>query len=225
MADRSGIEVRLALTLGVIALVAIAGLLAILPYRLYERDIRQATLQAHRFSAVVQAALACPLGVDRSTADLVQRLEGAGDLRIALARLEAGEVRSGAMAGRGSSVLDDTDLRYVSTPVIDARGDAWIAELRFDLAPMKRESIRLILDLVLGVAAGAAAFSAVIFLLFRRAFVLPLRELTRYAGALAAGRPDAVTPRFESREMRELAAAVERLAGREGRGRPGWEAD
>ena len=55
MMDRSGMEFRLALTLGVIALVAVAGILAILPYRLYERDIRLASTHAHRMSAVVQS--------------------------------------------------------------------------------------------------------------------------------------------------------------------------
>ena len=41
MADRSSIEFRLILTLSAIALVAVVGLLLILPYRLYERDIRR----------------------------------------------------------------------------------------------------------------------------------------------------------------------------------------
>ena len=118
------------------------------------------------------------------------------------------------MAGRGSSVLDDTDLRYVSTPVVDARGDAWIAEMHFDLSPMKRESLRLVLDLVLAVAVAAAVFSAVIFLLFRRALVGPLRALTRRVERLAAGERAGEAPRFESLELTELAAAIERLARR-----------
>jgi hypothetical protein len=214
MTDRSGIEYRLALTLAVIALAAVAGLLAILPYRLYERDIRHAAVQAHRVSAVVQAALDCPLAAGGDAAELVRRIQGVGDVRIGLARLEAGEMPAGAMAGRGSSVLDDTDLRYVSTPVLDAQGEAWIAEMHFDLSPMKRESLRLVFDLVLAVALGAAVFSAVIFLLFRRALVLPLRALTRRVEMLAAGAPPGEPPRFESREMNDLAQAIERLARR-----------
>jgi hypothetical protein len=214
MTDRSGIEYRLALTLAVIALAAVAGLLAILPYRLYERDIRHAAAQAHRVSAVVQAALDCPLAAGGDAAELVRRIQGVGDVRIGLARLEAGEMPAGAMAGRGSSVLDDTDLRYVSTPVLDAQGEAWIAEMHFDLSPMKRESLRLVFDLVLAVALGAAVFSAVIFLLFRRALVLPLRALTRRVELLAAGAPPGEPPRFESREMNDLAQAIERLARR-----------
>jgi methyl-accepting chemotaxis protein len=211
VADRSGIEFRLILTLVVIALVAVAGVLVLVPYRLYERDIRNAAEHAHQVSAVVQAALSCPLDGGADAGTLIQRIQGVGDVRIALSRVEAGELPAGAMVGRGSSVLDDTDLRYVSSPVLDAQGRPWVAEMHFDLSPMKRESVRLIVDLVVAVAVGALVFSLVIFVLFRRAFVLPLRELTRRVERRAAGDPEATWPRFESREMNELAAAIDRL--------------
>ncbi len=209
MADRTSIEFRLIVTLGAIALVAIVGLLLILPYRLYERDIRHATDDAHRISSVVQAALSYPLAAGLDPTDLVNRIQSIGDIEIGLSRLEAGQVTSGAVAGRGSSVLDDTDLRYVSTPVLDGQGKAWIAEMHFDLSPMKRESIRLIIDLVLAVALGASVFSLVIFLLFRRALVRPVRELTRCVDRIGAGDSSVRLPHFTSREMGELARAIE----------------
>ncbi len=212
MPDRSTIEFRLLLTLGVIALVAIAGILAILPYRLYERDIRHASEEAHRVSAVVEAALACPLGAATTPAELVDRIQGAGRMQLALARVEAGEIPAGAVAGRGSSVLDDTDLRYVSSAVTDSEGRSWVAEMHFDLTAMKRESVRLILDLVIAVTLGAGVFSVAIYVLFRRALVRPLRDLARWVEAAArgdAGQP----PAFESREMNELLSSIERLAG------------
>lgn len=214
MADRAGIEFRLILTLVVIALVAVAGLLVLVPYRLYERDIRNAAEHAHRVSGVVQAALSCPLDHGGDATGLIQRIQSAGEVRVALSRLEAGDLPAGAIVGRGSSVLDDTDLRYVSSPVLDARGRPWVAEMHFDLSPMKRESVRLIVDLVVAVSVGALVFSLVIFVLFRRAFVQPLRELTRRVERRGAGDPDVAWPRFESREMSELAAAIDRLVRR-----------
>jgi methyl-accepting chemotaxis protein len=209
VADHSSIEFRLILTLGAIALVAVVGLLLILPYRLYERDIRHATDDAHRISSLVQASLSYPLAAGLDPADLINRIQSIGDIEIGLSRLEAGQVASGAVAGRGGSVLDDTDLRYVSTPVLDGEGRAWIAEMHFDLSPMKRESIRLIVDLVLAVALGASVFSGVIFLLFRRALVRPVRELTRCVERIGAGDRSVPMPHFTSREMGALAAAIE----------------
>jgi len=209
VADHSSIEFRLILTLGAIGLVAVVGLLLILPYRLYERDIRHATDDAHRISSLVQASLSYPLAAGLDPADLINRIQSIGDIEIGLSRLEAGQVASGAVAGRGGSVLDDTDLRYVSTPVLDSEGRAWIAEMHFDLSPMKRESIRLIVDLVLAVALGATVFSGVIFLLFRRALVRPVRELTRCVERIGAGDRSVRMPHFTSREMGELASAIE----------------
>lgn len=214
MGRGSGIQFRLVLTLVVIGLVAIAGILAILPYRLYERDIRIATSEAHRVSSVVQAALACPLRCEGNATDLVNRIQGVANIRLALSRREAGEMPAGAVAGRGSSVLDDTDLRYVSTPVLDEAGNAWIAELQFDLAPMKRESLRVVYDVVLAVAFGSIAFGVVVFFFVRSAFVLPLRALTRSVDRMAAGEMDAAFPDFESREMTELAEGIGRIAKR-----------
>jgi hypothetical protein len=46
--------------------------------------------------------------------------------------------------------------------------------MEFDLAPLKRESVRLIIDLVLAVALGSLVFSAVVFVLVRQSVVLPL---------------------------------------------------
>lgn len=213
MGRGSGLQFRLALTLAVIGLVAIGGILLILPYRLYERDIRIAADQAHRVSNVVQAALADRLASGRDARELVNRIQSAGGMGIALSRLEAGEPHTGALAGRGSSVLDDTDLRYVSAPVLDSDGRAWIAELHFDLSPMKRESLRLVLDVVLAVAFGATVFAGIVFLFVRRAFVLPLRTLAGAAERIASGSLDTGLPRFESPELARLAQAISRLSG------------
>lgn len=220
MGRGSGIQFRLVLTLVAIGLAAVAGLLAILPYRLYERDIRLAADQAHRVSGVVQAALTCPLAAGSDAAGLVERIQAAGDMRVALSRLEAGALPAGAVAGRGSSVLDDTALRYVGAPVMDAQGRPWIAELQFDLSPMKRESLRLVFDLVVAIVLGATLFGAVVFWFVRRAFVLPLRELTRAVLRRAAGDPDPRLPRFESLELQELAQAVARLPSPQERAAP-----
>ena len=103
MPDRSSIEFRLILTLACIAFIAVLGLLLIVPYRLYERDIRNATTSAHRISNIVQAALRCPLTSGTDPGDLVSRIQLIGGMQIALAQLEAGEATPGAIAGRGSA--------------------------------------------------------------------------------------------------------------------------
>ena len=212
MADRSGIEFRLVLTLGVIALVAVVGILAIVPYRLYQRDIRTATEQAQQVSSVVHSALSCPLGSGSDATDLVNRLQSLADLEIRLSRLDRPDEHPLHRSRAGSSLRQDTDLLYVAPPVLDGRGGSWLAELHFDLSSMKRDSVRLIIDLVLAVVLGAAAFSVVIFTLFRRALLAPLEQLTQLAERLATGESGEEMPRFENPEMTRLARAIERLA-------------
>jgi methyl-accepting chemotaxis protein len=191
----------------------VAGVLAILPYRLYERDIRLAADHAHRMSAVVEAALVCPLR-EGTAADLVQRLRQSGQMDLALSRIEAGELQETVIAGRGSSVLDDTELHYVSAPIHGASGEPYVAQLRFDLSAMKRESLRLIADVVIAVTIGALAFSIAIFMLFRGALVQPLRELTRRVERIAGGESGVELPLAQGRELGELSAAIERLRRR-----------
>jgi len=213
MGDRSSIEGRLIATLAVIAVVAVVGVLTILPYRLYERDIRRATEEAQRISSVVHSALSCPLDAGIDATDLVNRLQGTADLEIRLAKLASPTEHPLHLSSAGSSVRSGTDLRYVAPPVLDQRGGSWLAELHFDLSNMKRDSVRLIIDLVVAIVIGATIFSLVIFVLFRRALLVPLRELAESVDRMAAGDADATMPRFESREMTELAASIERLAG------------
>ena len=106
-------------------------------------------------------------------------------------------------------MLEGTDLTYVGAPIRDLEGREWVAEMRFDLAPMKRESIRLIVDLMLAVVVGSVLFSAAVFWLVHAYLVIPLRKATR-----AIERHDPQTemvkmPKFESEEMTALARAVE----------------
>lgn len=206
------IEARLLAVLAVIALVAVLGVLAILPYRLYERDIRHATVEAHRISNLVHVALEHAVLEGEDPTRLISRLQGLADLQIRLRQLPPGEAHPVAAGGRGSSTLNDTQLTYVSAPIRDADGRTWLAEMEFDLAPMKRESVRLIIDLVLAVVIGAAIFSAVVFVMVRRALILPLGAVTAVIEQLH--RDPSTPPRlpkFETREMAELAQAVERV--------------
>jgi hypothetical protein len=201
----------------VIAGIAITGVLAILPYRLYSRDIQQATTDAHRLSSVVHVALSHALlreEIDQaSLTDLVNRLQGMGNVDVRLRRLEPGELHPAATSGKGSSTRRGTELVYVAPPIKDRMGTTWIATMEFDLSPMKRRSIRLITDLVLAVTIGSVAFSAMIFLLIRRTLLLPIRSVTERIGEIAdgAGTGDLVKmPDFSSAEMMTLAREVER---------------
>ena len=150
MSQAPSVERRLMITLFTIACVAIVGVLAILPYRLYSRDIQQATTDAHRISSVVHTALSHALlqeDLDQaSLADLVNRLQGMGNVEVRMRRLESGEIHPVAASGRGSSTRRDTELTYVAPPIIDRSGETWLATMDFDLSPMKRRSIRLITD-------------------------------------------------------------------------------
>lgn len=204
------VEMRLLQVLAGIALVAVLGVLAILPYRLYERDIRHATVNAHRISSAIQLAVTHALQSGEDPTGLIERLQGVGDLEIQLTRLLPGEVHPSAGSQRGSSRLDGTELTYVAAPITDRGGDTWLAQMRFDLAPMKRESVRLIIDLCLAVVFGAAIFSTVVFLTVRRSLIVPLRDLTHAVERLHPSERAVRMPEFETQEMTDLVNAVER---------------
>jgi hypothetical protein len=213
MPEHQSVELRLLQVLLGIAVVAILGVLAILPYRLYERDIRHATVHAHRLSSVVHTALSHAIVSGDDPADLINRLQGNADVQIHLRKLGPDEVHPAAESLKGSSKLSGTDLHYVAAPILVPGRGSWLAEMDFDLAPMKRESVRLIIDLILAVVVGSAVFSAVVFLLVRNSLIRPLREL---AASIERRHPDSVDPRlpvFETREMQALVTAVERARG------------
>jgi hypothetical protein len=217
MSQAPSVERRLILTLLVIAGVAIGGVLAILPYRLYSRDIQQATTDAHRLSSVVHVALSHALLQEEldqaSLTDLVNRLQGMGNVDVRLTSLQPGELHPAATSGKGSSTRRDTELVYIAPPITDRQGVTWLASMEFDLSPMKRRSVRLITDLVLAVAIGSVAFSTVIFVLIRRALLLPIRSVTKRIGDIADGAEtgeNAEMPDFKSAEMQALTSEVER---------------
>ena len=209
MPRAKSVETHLLVLLGAIALVAVLGVLAILPYRLYSRDIRHATVEAHRVASVLNVALADAIAQGEDTTALIHRYQGIADLRISLTRLSPDEEHPAADSRRGTSSLDGTDLTYVAAPILDRDGSTWLAQMHFDLSPMKRESVRLIIDLVLAVIVGAAGFSALVFWLVRQYLVVPLRHTTEalmdYDGESGA----MAMPEFASSEMRDLARAVE----------------
>lgn len=210
---RPSAERRLLWFLLGIAAVAILGVLAIVPYRLYERDVRLAEVNAHRIGSILHVALANELGHAsdlEDVTDLVNRLQGIADLQIALRELEPTELHPASVSGRGSSERKDTDLLYTAPPILDQDGHTWLATMRFDLSPMKRESIRLIVDLVLAVLIGSALFSLVVFLLIRRMLLGPLHEVTHRVEAFAEGREPGPLPEFETREMASLLEALDR---------------
>jgi len=219
MSQIPSVERRLIQTLSVIAGIAVAGVLAILPYRLYSRDIQQATMDAHRLSSVVHVALSHAMSqedfdhTESSLTDLVNRLQGVGNVHVRMRRLDSGELHPAATSGKGTSTRRDTELVYVAPPITDRLGTTWLATMEFDLSPMKRRSIRLITDLVLAVAIGSVAFSAVIFLMIRRALLLPIQSVTKRVGEIADGLESGEhikMPEFSSAEMRALAYEVER---------------
>jgi len=210
---RPSAERRLLWLLAGIAAVAVVGVLAIVPYRLYARDVRLAEVTAHRIGSILHVALAHDLrrAEDlQDVADLANRLQGIADLQIGLRKLQPTELHPAAASGRGSSERHDTDLVYTAPPILDRNGDTWLATMRFDLSPMKRESIRLIIDLVLAVLLGSAGFSLVVFALIRRTLLRPLHEVTDRVEAFAEGREPGPPPEFETRELVSLMDALDR---------------
>ncbi len=203
------VETRLLQILAAIAAVAVFGVLALVPYRLYSRDIRHAQVQAHRVASVAHTAVSHAVLQGEDVADLANRLQGIADFEIRLRKLEPGELDPAA-GSRGSSRLDGTDLTYTSSPVLDAEGNAYLPTMHFDLSPMRRESVRLIIDLVLAVILASAVFSGVVYLLIRRSLVQPLRDVTRTIEQIEAGSGPVDLPQFETREMSALADAIQR---------------
>jgi len=223
MSGAQSVERRLIITLLTIACVAIAGVLAILPYRLYSRDIQQAMTDAHQLSSVVHTSLSHALlrgDLDQTALrDLMNRLQGLGNVEVRLRRLEAGEIHPVATSGKGSSTRRDTELTYVAPPIIDREGATWLATMEFDLSRMKQRSIRLITDLIIAVALGSLAFSAAIFLLIRRTLLDPIRAVTTRIGEIADGgdiRAGFDRLDFDSAEMIALTREVERACAARG---------
>ncbi|MGH0034143.1 MAG: hypothetical protein ACQGVK_03860 [Myxococcota bacterium] len=210
MARLPSVELRLARILVVIAGVAVLGVLALVPYRLYARDIRHAEVQAHRVATVAHTALAQAVAQGRDVTDLANRFGSIADFEIRLRRVESGEVDPTLTSGRGASHLEGTDLTYTTAPILDPEGRAYLATMHFDLSPMKRESVRLIVDLVLAVVLGSALFSAMVYLLIRRSLVQPLREVTRSIEEIASSSEPVELPAFETCEMSELSEALQR---------------
>lgn len=210
MTQPPSVEARLVKLLTIIAGVAVVGVLALVPYRLYARDIRHAEVQAHRVASVANTALSQAVARGEDVTDLANRFQGIADFEIRLRKLEQGELEPSATSGRGSSELDGTDLTYTGTPIVAQDGTTYLASMHFDLSPMRRESVRLIIDLVIAVVLGSALFSGVVYLLIRRNLVTPLREVTRSIEYIAAGNDPGTFPDFETREMSALADAVSR---------------
>jgi hypothetical protein len=210
MSDRPSVERRLLWMLAVIAGVAVLGVVAIVPYRLYERDIRLAQTNAHRMASLLHVSLAQGLRESDDVTDLVNRLQGVAGLEIALQRLDQGEAEPVGIRGRGSSVLQGTDLTWSAPPILDGRGGTWMATMHFDLSPLKRDSVRLIIDLIFAVCAGSAVFSAAVWWFVRRGLVVPLRDITRRIESMADSGQPAELPHCESHEMASLTSAIAR---------------
>lgn len=213
LAPNQSVERKLVALLALIAAIAVVGVLAIVPYRLYERDVRLAEVNAHRIGSLLHVALANELarGTDtQDVADLVNRFQGIADMKIQLRQLLPGEAAPGDPSGAGSSTRDDTNLTYTAPPILDKDGHTWVAAMHFDLSPMKRESVRLIIDLTIAVLLGSALFSAAVFVLIRNAVVSPLREVTRQVERFAEGDRLERLPTYESKELASLLDALER---------------
>ena len=216
MSQPQSVETRLFKLLAVIAAAAVCGVLALLPYRLYSRDIRHAEVQAHRVASVAHTALSQAVGRGEDVTDLANRFQGIADFEIRLRKLAEGDVEPAVTSGRGTSRLDGTDLTYTAPPILDQNGATYLTTMHFDLSPMKRESVRLIIDLVLAVMLGSALFSVGIYLMIRRSLVQPLREMTTSIEEIADGAGSIDIPGFETLEMSELAAAVTRACSARG---------
>lgn len=212
-ASGRSVERKLLALLALIAAIAVIGVLAIVPYRLYERDVRLAEVNAHRIGSLLHVALANELAHGTSTkdvADLVNRFQGIADMKIQLRQLLPGETSPGDPSGAGSSTRDDTDLTYTAPPILDKDGHTWVAMMYFDLSSMKRESVQLIIDLMLAVVIGSALFSAAVFVLIRNAVVQPIREVTRQVERFAEGEKLERLPSYESAELASLLDALDR---------------
>lgn len=220
MDSTASIEHRLVRLLAVIGVVAVLGMLAILPYRLYERDIRNASVQAHRLSSVVHTVLSRTLLEGEDPSDIVNRLQGIADLEIRLTRLKDPQLHPAAKTRAAASTLDGTDLDYVAPPIVDRDGTTWLAQMHFDLSPMKADSVRLIIDLVAVVVLGSVAFSAGVFFLIRRSLVVPLRDLTRAIDGIEPGAGPVGMPDSHTSEVMDLAQAVEKACRARGGGPP-----
>ncbi|MFQ5415947.1 MAG: hypothetical protein ACE5FL_02750 [Myxococcota bacterium] len=208
MPEISSVESRLIRLLALIAGTAVVGVLAILPYRLYQRDIRTAEVNAHRVASVVHASLSRAARDGEDLAEIVNSIQGVAATEITLQRVDEGEVHPAASFRAGSSVLRGTDLTYYAPPIIDREGRTMIASMYFDLAPMKRNSVYLIIGLVIAVICGSIVFSLAVFYLIRHSLVAPLREAIERYEAVGPSGGSLELPPSRSREVNDLVRAV-----------------
>ena len=204
-------EKQLLLALLVIAAIAFAGTLAILPYRLYERDIRNAQLDAHRTSGLVQATVELALARGEDVEGLLERLRSISNWGIRLEALPPDTPPPSEGWGRGRSEVDGTTLSYVAPPVRDAEGGLWRLEMQHDIANMKRDSVRLIIDLLIAIGISSVGFSIAIFLLVRRGLLRPMRHITDELERAAKDGGDPNLPPASSRELAAFRDAAGRL--------------
>ncbi len=205
-------ERRLWIALGVIAAMAIGGTLAILPYRLYERDIRNAQLYAHRTSGLIHAAIGQALADGADVEALLERLRSISEAGIRLEPLPPTEARPSEGWGRGRSDVEGTTLTYVAPPLRDTEGRLWRLETRNDLTSLRRDSVRLIIDLLIAVGVGAAVFSLAIFVLVRGGLLRPMRHITDELERVAMHGGDPDLPPASSRELAAFRRAASRLS-------------
>jgi hypothetical protein len=189
----------------------VLGVLAIVPYRLYERDIRTAEVNAHRIAGVIHASLSRAAAEGDDLVDLVNRFQGVAASEITLERIDPGEVHPATRSERGRSELRGTDLTYTAPPIVDRDGRTLVASMTFDLSPMKRSSVNLIVSLVIAVVVGSLAFSLAVFFLIRQSLVAPLRLATASYARSERSREPVALPSFRTREMNDLVRVIEQL--------------
>jgi hypothetical protein len=206
------LESRLVKVLALIGVIAVGGVLMILPYRLYERDIRHARVEAHRISSLLHVAVGNALERGEDTTALLNRFQSIADFEMRLRRLAADEVHPAETTRKASSQVDGTDLTYVAPPLVDRDGNTWLAESHFDLSRMKRDSVQIIIDLVIAIVAGSLVFSVGIYFLVRNSLLVPLRTVTSHLATLETA-PEAQIqlPAFQTREMQDLGQTIERV--------------
>ena len=84
--------------------------------------------------------------------------------------------------------------------------------MQHDIANLKRDSVRLIIDLLIAGGIGAAGFSFAIFLLVRGGLLRPMRHITDELERAAEDGGDPDLPPASSRELEAFREAANRLA-------------
>ena len=212
------IQRRLFLAIASVTLFFVLMVIVLLPYRLYERDVRESRMKAREISELIRVGLLSTMiatGESEEVRGLIAAYREVYDFQFRMIRSRHVEKQHGVKedeqatddllkrvlaTGRSQDDwLDRTTFRYVAPFISDERcqechesiegGEVGVgevlgaSELIFDLSRRESESLRLIVDVVLVMAAALITMGLIFFFIVKKGILEPKARIDRERGS------------------------------------------